>query len=129
MPLEIHLTEGPCVMGLDKDRVSLYVGYCYREAEEGEPLVWRVIEGKKSGTVSSYKLHICKHGSPLEEAEVTRFEYTKENTIVHFTLENLSGTLSLSNTSDLGRYVHGTIDEELEHAYNCFGKEDYLLDH
>ncbi len=123
MPLEIHLTEGPCVMGLDKDRIGLYVGYCYREAEEGEPLVWRVIEGKKIGTVSSYKLHIGEHGKYLEEAEITRFEYTKKTTMVDFLFQGTIGKLTISNTEDISSdgFVHGTIDEKLNHSYNYFG--------
>src|SRR3989344_1058791 len=123
MPLEIFLTEGPCVIGLDKDRIDLYVGYCYREAEENRPLVWRVIEGKKIGTVSSYKLHIGEHGKHLEEAEITRFEYTKKTTIVDFLFQGTIGKLTISNTEDISsdRFVHGTINEKLDHSYNYFG--------
>jgi hypothetical protein len=129
MPLEIWLTEGPCVKGLPEDRLPLYVGYCYRddqynpEPEEGSPLVWRVIDAKKMGTVNSYRLHIGNHGSPLQEAEITRFEYTKEKTTVEFLFEGLPGTLTISNThkTDSDKYTHGTIDELLDHSYNFFG--------
>ena len=111
------------MQGLDKDRVALSVGYCYRDAEEGEPLVWRVIEGKKIGTVSSYKLHIGEHGKTLEEAEITRFEYTKERTVIDFLYQDKIGKLALSNTDvNSDRYVHGTIDEVLDQSYNHFGE-------
>ena len=129
MSLEIYLTEGPNVQGLDEDRVSLYVGYSYRDGEVSsvdskEPcLVWRVIEGKKIGTVSSYKLHIGEHGKPLEEAEISRFEYTPEKTTVDFQFEGTLGTLTISNKSNLDHYHHGDIDEILQHCYNLFRHE------
>ena len=115
MPLEIHLTEGPNVHGLSKDRVELYVGY------HPEDMIFYVIEGRKVGTPSSYKLHVGELAGSLEEAVITRFEYTTEKTTVDFELRGLPGTLAISNTSDEARYAHGTIKEALESVYTFFG--------
>ena len=115
MPLEIHLTEGPNVIGLSKDRVALYVGYY------PEDMIFYVIEGRKVGTPSSYKLHVGELAGSLEEAVITRFEYTTEKTTVDFELRGLPGTLAISNTSDQGKYAHGAIEEAVESVYNFFG--------
>lgn len=117
MPLEIFLTEGPNVIGLAQDRVALYVGYC----ERGEDLAFCVIEGRKIGTPNSYKLHLGELGKPLEEANITRFEYVKQTTVVDFILKNVSGRLRISNTSDKARNIYGNLDEALENVYNFFG--------
>ncbi|GEM_PF-3514524 len=127
MPLEIHLTEGPNVLGLSEGRCALYVGYSY----QGDNLIFRVIEGRKVGTPRSYRLHIgdvtkCLEGgddiAPLEEAEITRFEYTKQETVVSFRFKGEDGKLTISNTSREGsRYKHGSIDKTIETVYNFFG--------
>jgi len=117
MPLEIHLTEGPNVVGLSKDRVALYVGYIDRD----DDLLFSVIEGRKVGTPSSYKLHVGELGRSLEEAVITKFEYTTERTVVHFELRCLPGNLAFSNTSKEGKYLHGGREESIESVYNFFG--------
>ena len=115
MPLEIHLTEGPNVHGLSEDRVALYVGY------HPDEMIFYVIEGRKVGTPSSYKFHVGELAGSLEEAVITRFEYTTEKTTVDFELKGLPGRLAISNTSDQGEYRHGTIEEAVESVYNFFG--------
>lgn len=115
MPLEIHLSEGPNVVGLSKDRVALYVGY------HPEEMIFYVIEGRKVGTPSSYNFHVGGLDGFLEEAVITQFEYTKEKTVVNFELKGLPGTFDISNTSDKARYAHGTIEEAVESVYNFFG--------
>lgn len=117
MPLEIHLSEGPNVVGLSPGREALYVGFCYH----GEDLIWRVIEGRKIGTPSSYRLHIGRQGNHLEEVEIIRFEYTKEKTVVDFQLKGIPGTLTFSNTSDEATYRHGALEETIDNVYNFFG--------
>lgn len=117
MSLEIFLTEGPNVVGLSEDRVAFYVGYRVRK----EDLAFFVIEGRKTGTPSSYNFHFGELGKPLEQAEITKFEYTQEKTVVYFELRGLPGNLDISNFSSKARYRHGTIDENVENVYNFFG--------
>src|SRR5438045_492328 len=118
MSIEITLSEGPNIIGLAENRDRLYIGYCYRDHD----LIWRVIEGKRIGTPATYKLHIGTHGAPLQEAAITRFEYTPQETTIEFLLDENPGKLVISNTKDLGRYQHKTIDEEIENVYNFFGE-------
>ena len=86
--------------------------------------MWLVIEGKKIGTPRSYRLHMGSHDSPLDEAEITRFEYTKEETTVDFRYQGKEGKFILSNTSPEGRFNHGNIDEKIDTVYNFFGCEE-----
>ena len=117
MAIEIYLTEGPNIKGLLDDRRPLYVGY----NDSGNYLAWCVIEGRTIGTPKSYKLHVGNHGFPLEETDITRVEYTKKEIVVNFIFRDKDGKLTVSNTSNIGRYVHNGFDEAVKTIYNFFG--------
>ena len=119
MPIEVYLAEGPNVQGLPEGRNPLYVGYSRREQD----LIWHVIEGRKIGTPRSYRFHIgigIQEG-PLEEAEIIRFEHTRERTTVDFRFHGSNGQLNISNTSNVGRFSYENIDEKVDTVYNFFG--------
>jgi len=124
MSLEILLTEGPNIMGLSKERTAFYVGYQYNPDNE---LEWYVLEGKKAGTPKFYKFHVGTHGEKLEEAEITKFEYTKESTTINFKLKNKEGKLTISNNSREGEYKLSESSSVIETVYNFFAENEVSL--
>ena len=123
MLLELHLTEGPNIIGLPEGRTLFYVGHSIRESKD--PFKWILIEGKKIGTPKSYGLHIGENGPLFEQAEITRFEHTKERTVIYFNLRGKEGILGISNNSPRGDFVYDRFEKPqmqlIESVYNFFG--------
>ena len=115
MTIEIFLTEGPNVEGLQEDRAVLYIGYFH----EKDGIFWNVIEGIKNDNPRTYKFHTGIK-NPLTELKITSFEYNDDETILKFIDENdKSGKIVISNKSPDG-FTVGSSESDSFSLFSIF---------